>query len=171
MNIAIADLQDALELTQIEIDGRTDSKADDVPPLETYFPLRLQRWTAYMTGQASPQQAKPDRVVLKACVDGEIIGFIAGHLTTRHDKDAEIQAIHVLKDYENVGIDQRLLLRFIAWVRQHSARSLCAEIAADSPYRETFVKYGAQQINACWIYWDDAEQLAERVRCDLLDNG
>lgn len=170
MTISMADLHDAPELTQVEIDSLPASATADGDSLELYVSNRLQRWAGYMTGEMSPLQARGDRVVLKACVDGEIVGFLAGHLTTRHDRDAEIQACHVRRQYQRFGIDERLLLRFIAWSQQHNAHSLCVELAQNNPYRERFARYGGEPLGTQWICWDDTELLAEHIRRALIDD-
>lgn len=168
MTITVADITDAPELTQVELDSRTSSPADLEESLESYVSNRLDRWAGYMTGESSPQHARPERVVFKACLRDEIVGFIAGHLTTRHERDAEIQACHVRAEYQHLGVDERLLLRFLTWARQREARSLCAEVAPDSRYRELFGRYQGRDLGRHWICWDDAGLLAEQIRRELV---
>ena len=49
------------------------------------------RMAAYFERQHHPQRALFPRVGYVAVANGEVIGYIAGHLTTRHDCEGEIQ--------------------------------------------------------------------------------
>ena len=51
----------------------------------------LTRITAYMTCEAHPQKALKPRVLYVAENDGEVVGFVAGHLTRRLDCEGELQ--------------------------------------------------------------------------------
>lgn len=170
MTIVEAGLGDVEELARVEVESKTESFADDreagdiFSPIEVDYPARLERWSKYIGRESWPQKALAERVVYKACIDGKTIGYIAGHLTTRHGKDAEIESFYVLKGSQRVGVGRALLLLLIGWARSHKASSLCVGFAPKNKYKAFYLKYGGKYINPHWIYWDDIDVLAERIR-------
>jgi len=161
MEIAIASIADIQELTRVEIESKiqffvvNESHAID-------YDSRLYRWQTYFNGQ-SPATSKPERVVFKAVIDNRIIGYIAGHLTTRYNKDAEIQSFYMLKDEQRKGGGSKLLKHFSDWLISHQAHSLCVGFEPENPYRAFYLKHGGQYLNPHWIYWDDVELLRTRI--------
>jgi GNAT superfamily N-acetyltransferase len=162
MKILIANERDIHELTLVEIESKKKSIADLVESFEIESSLRLQRWKTYFEGQ-TPQTSKKERVVLKAFIDEKIIGYIAGHLTTRYNIDAEIQSFYILKEYQRMGTGTKLLETFLVWVLKHSAQSLCVGIASDNPYQSFYLKHGGRHLNKHWIYWDDLNLLFTKI--------
>ena len=57
------------------------------------------RMAAYFDGEHHPQQALPSRVGYVALVPEGVIGYIAGHLTTRHGCDGEVQYLFVAPEF------------------------------------------------------------------------
>ena len=157
MDILIADIKDAEELTRVEIESKLLSLSEIIEPFEIDYDGRLYRWGTYFRGE-SPQTSKPERIVFKAVIDGNILGYIAGHLTTRYDKDVEIQSFYILKEYQRKGLGKTLLSLFINWLKDNGANSLCVGIWPDNPYKAFYLKHCGQYLNAHWIYWDDLNQ-------------
>ena len=153
MELLIADINDAEELTQVEIESKQQSLADIIEPFEIDHNSRLYRWHTYFRGE-SPQTSKPERIIFKAVVDNKLVGYIAGHLTTRYNKDAEIQSFFILKAYQRKGFGKMLFLKFIEWLDAQNAKSLCVGIMPDNPYKAFYLKHGGQYLNPHWIYWD-----------------
>lgn len=163
IEILEACVEDAHDLTRVEIESKTKSIPEVVSPVEIDFPLRLQRWTNYLTGASSPTAARPERIVFKACTGQRMVGFIAGHLTTRYGKEAEIQSFFVLLENQRAGLGGKLLLQFIDWARRQNVKSMCVGIAASNKYKAFYLKNGGQYINPHWIYWDDMQALAQDI--------
>lgn len=92
-----------------------------------------------------------------------MVGFIAGHLTTRYGKEVEIQSFFVLPENQRTGLGGKLLLQFIGWASRHNVKSLCVGIAAKNKYKAFYLKYGGRYINPHWIYWDDMQALAQNI--------
>jgi GNAT superfamily N-acetyltransferase len=159
MQIQIATPTDIEELTQVEIESKLASFRNNEPVAIDYA-TRLYRWQTYFAGQ-SPASSKPERVVFKAVADGKIIGFIAGHLTDRYGKDAEIQNFYILKPYQRQGAGTTLLKQLVGWLLANNAESLCVGIAADNPYQEFYLKHGGFYINEHWIGWDHLAALVD----------
>lgn len=60
----------------------------------------IHRWKAYMCKKHYSQKAKDPRIVYLATTHGEIVGFIAGHLTERFNLDGELQSTYILPEYQ-----------------------------------------------------------------------
>jgi GNAT superfamily N-acetyltransferase len=158
MDIVIAHSSDATELACLEIESKRASIPHLVDPVEVNFTLRQQRWTTYFQA-ISPVGSKTERLVLKALRDGALVGFIAGHLTSRYAMDSEIQSFYVLRDHQRKGVGSALLAALADWLVGQGVRSLCVGIAAENPYRAFYLKRGARYLNDHWMYWSDVSAL------------
>ena len=66
------------------------------------------RMAAYFRGEHHPQLALMPRTGFIALLDGAAIGYIAGHLTTRHGCQGEVQYLFVASSYRRRGDRHRL---------------------------------------------------------------
>ena len=162
MEILIADIGDIEELARVEVESKVRSfKHNDDYAID--YDSRVKRWQTYFNGQ-SPANSKPERIVLKAVEDGQIIGYIAAHLTNRYDRDAEIQSFYILKDRQRKGVGSKLLLKLQDWLTAQNAGSLCVGISPENPYKAFYLKYGGGYINPHWICWDDLGKLETKLK-------
>jgi GNAT superfamily N-acetyltransferase len=154
VEIVPAGLDDVDELARVEV----RSKLRSIPRLAAGSAVdvdaRRERWRTYLSG-VSPETSRPERIVLKAVGDGETVGYLAGHLTTRFGLDAEIQSFYVLRERQRRGIGTALLARFVSWLRAHGAATLCVGIAPENPYQAFYLKHGGAHLNPHWIAWTD----------------
>lgn len=158
MEIQIAGEADIAEITRVEIECKLQSFPELTEEVDIDYAIRAHRWKTYFAGQ-SPVSARPERVIFKAMDDGRMIGYLAVHLTTRYNKDAEIQSFYILKEYQRKGIGLKLLKMAVQWLGQFKARSLCVGIASDNPYRVFYLKHGGEYLNPHWIVWGDITAL------------
>src|SRR5687767_1643629 len=114
MEIVTATSSDIADLTRIEIESKRASIPHLVDPEEIDPTRRRQRWSTYFRGE-SPATSKPERCVLKAAIDAACVGYVAGHLTSRHGMEAEIQSFYVLREYQRKGIGSALLSALTEW--------------------------------------------------------
>ena len=161
MNIVIAESPDAAALTRVEIESKRASIPHLVDPIKVDFTRRHQRWTTYFRGE-SPAGSTAQRRVLKAVLDGALVGFIAGHLTSRHDMESEIQSFYILREHQRKGIGSTLLSSLAAWLVSQGVTSLCVGIAPENSYRAFYLKHGARYLNAHWMYWSHLPPLASQ---------
>ena len=115
------------------------------------------RMAAYFERQHHPQRALFPRVGYVAVANGEVIGYIAGHLTTRHDCEGEIQYLFVAPAQRRHGVATALLRLLAHWFQKQGAHRVCVAIAADSPpeagpFHESV---GAAPIKKHWYAWED----------------
>jgi GNAT superfamily N-acetyltransferase len=170
LEILLADPCDIGELTRVEIESKVESIPQLIEPVEVNPARRRERWRTYFLAQ-SPATSRAERVVLKALVDGELVGYLAGHLTTRFGKDAEIENFYVLRSRQRQGIGSALLRRFTAWLAEQGARSLCVGIFRDNPYQAFYLKYGGAHLNAHWVVWADVAAMRSRLAADSSRDG
>jgi GNAT superfamily N-acetyltransferase len=164
--IVTASISDAEALAGVEIESKLKSIPNCIDEGDVNFPKRLARWQGYLSGTASPQHAKAERQAFKAIHCGRLIGFIAGHLTTRHNRDAEIQLFYVLKEHQRAGVGRKLLIEMVNWFVNQHAGSACVGIAPENPYQRFYLKFGGTYLNPHWIVWDNLSSLQSRLRLD-----
>lgn len=115
------------------------------------------RMAAYFAGEHHPQQALLPRTGFVALAEGEVIGYIAGHLTTRHGCAGEVQYLYVAPPYRHRGIGTALLHDLAAWFQARHARKVCVALADDSPpeARPFYESAGAAPLRKHWYGWED----------------
>jgi GNAT superfamily N-acetyltransferase len=119
------------------------------------------RMAAYFNGQHHPQQALIPRVGYVALANDEVIGYIAGHRTTRNGCAGEVQYLFVAPSQRRRGIGTALLRLLAEWFKAQSARSVCVGIANDSPpeAKPFYESVGALPLKRNWYWWEDIEVL------------
>jgi len=149
---------DIPQITRVEIASKLQSFPDLVEDVDIDYPTREYRWKTYFAGQ-SPVSARPERMVFKAIADDEMIGYIAVHLTTRYDMDAEIQSFYVLKNNQRLGIGLNLFNAALEWLKKLGASSLCVGVSPGNPYQYFYLKHGGDYLNQHWIFWGNIDEV------------
>jgi len=162
IQIAIASAKDIETLARVEIESKLRSFPGHIDMAEVEYTNRMSQWTSYFNGE-TPVSARPERIVFKATKGEKIVGLVACHLTNRYSKDSEIQKFYVLKDEQRKGIGTELLRNLLVWLSKHGAKSLCVGIDHENLYQKFYLKYGGLHLNPHWIYWDDLNEIEERL--------
>ena len=119
-----------------------------------------ERMAAYFRGEHHPHQALAPRVGFVAELGGRVIGYVAGHLSTRHGLEGEVQYLFVTSQLRRQGIGARLVHRLAEWFCERGAKRICVGVDADSPAAMPFYRaMGARPLSAekpFWYVWDDA---------------
>jgi ribosomal protein S18 acetylase RimI-like enzyme len=118
---------------------------------EEYWQNRI---SGYLNGTHHPQQALGPRIIYVAVTDGEVCGFIAGHLTTRHGCDGELQWIDVLERYRRVGVASQLLRVLAKWLVANGAAKVCVDVG-NALARRFYSSNGAEDLDENWMIWND----------------
>jgi ribosomal protein S18 acetylase RimI-like enzyme len=114
------------------------------------------RMAAYFSGQHHPQQALLPRVGYVALAGDVVIGYIAGHRTTRHGCAGEVQYLFVAPAYRRRGIATALLQLLAEWFQEQAGQRVCVCVDADSPAAQPFYEsVGASPFRKYWYAWDD----------------
>ena len=112
----------------------------------------------YLAGEHHPQHALAPRVGFVAEKRGELLGFIAGHLTRRFGCDGELQWVYVTPEYQGREIATMLLRQLAAWFVQQGARRICVNVEpANTRARAFYIRNGARELSSYWLEWPDIE--------------
>lgn len=158
MKIEQATISDLNDLTQVEIESKKMSIPDCIEDFEIDFQSRADRWQTYFDGK-SPQSSFPQKIILKAIQEDKIIGYLAGHFSSRYNLEAEIQSFYVLKEFQRQGIGKALLQKYVEWLLDNERKSLCVGFNPANKYKSFYEKFGGLYLNEHWIYWNDLERL------------
>jgi GNAT superfamily N-acetyltransferase len=124
---------------------------------ESFWTDRICR---YLRGEHSPQKALAGRAIFVAVEEGELVGFVAGHRTTRFGCEGELQWIDVREDKRSLGIGHKLMERMGAWFVEQRAGRICVNVEpVNKPARALYSKCGAQPLKEHWMIWDDARKM------------
>jgi GNAT superfamily N-acetyltransferase len=114
------------------------------------------RMAAYLDGQHHPQQALPTRTAFVALIGRDVVGYIAGHATTRHGCAGEVQYLYVAPLFRRRGIAATLLRLLAAWFSERGIRRVCVNADIDSPGAVAFyVAFEAVPLSKFWYVWED----------------
>lgn len=115
------------------------------------------RMAAYFERRHHPHQALLPRVGYVALSNDAVIGYIAGHRTTRNGCAGEVQYLFVAPAYRRQGVATALLRLLAKWFQAHAAPRVCVAIAADSPVEAQpfYESLGASSLKRNWYGWDD----------------
>jgi GNAT superfamily N-acetyltransferase len=132
-----------------------------------------ERMGAYFDGRHHPHQALPPRIGYVASAADAPVGYIAGHLTTRHGCAGEVQYLFVASAYRRRGIASTLLRMLAGWFREQDAARVCVCVDADSPAAQPFyARLGAFPLRKYWYVWEDIGVLIDRTsRVDAAPNA
>ena len=117
------------------------------------------RMQAYFDRQHHPQLALLSRVGYVALDNNTVIGYIAGHRTTRNGCSGEVQYLFVAPAYRRQGIATALLRLLAEWFKAQGAQKVCVGVAADSPAEAQpfFESVGASPLKKHWYAWENIE--------------
>jgi ribosomal protein S18 acetylase RimI-like enzyme len=120
---------------------------------ENYWITRI---GGYMRGEHHPQHALMPRIIFVAEDKEKIIGFIAGHLTTRLGCNGELEWINVIPEYRKTGVASELLYHLAKWFVEQNSTKVCIDVAAENiPAQKFYRKHGAKNLNNHWLFWED----------------
>jgi len=124
---------------------------------EDYWITRI---GGYMRGEHHPQHALMPRIIFVAEDKEKIIGFIAGHLTTRLGCNGELEWINVIPEYRKSGVASELLYHLAKWFVEQKSTKVCIDVAAENiPAQKFYRKHGAKNLNAHWLFWEDVGEI------------
>jgi GNAT superfamily N-acetyltransferase len=137
--------------------------AEDVAGMAAIGPADP-RMSAYFEGRHHPQQALSPRTGFVALDGDQLIGYVAGHLTTRHRCDGEIQYLFVAPSHRRRGVATALVRLLAEWFVSHDARKICIAIADDSPpeARPFYERLGAQPLRRFGYAFPDVSKSMRR---------
>jgi GNAT superfamily N-acetyltransferase len=138
--------QDILWLAKIRADNSET---------EEYWNNRISK---YIAGDHNPQYALKPRIIYVATSNGLIIGFVAGHLSSRYDCEGELQWIDIIDVYRKGGIATELVKKLAYWFIKKAAYKVCVDPGNDIA-RLFYEKNGAENLNDHWMFWKDIRKI------------
>jgi len=114
-------------------------------------------WMArYLAGEHHPHHARARRIIYVAEEEGQMIGFIVGHLTSRFGCDGEMQWLYVVPERRGSGTAVRLLDSLATWFVVEDARRVCVNVEPENGRaRRFYERQGACPLNDYWLVWPD----------------
>jgi len=118
---------------------------------------------AYFNGLHHPGEALARRVGFVAVADDTVIGYIAGHRTTRHGCTGEVEYLFVAPAHRRRGVATALLRQLAEWFQENGASAVCVDVNPDSVAARPFYESaGAAQLKGPWYVWKDIGKLLHR---------
>jgi GNAT superfamily N-acetyltransferase len=144
----------------------------DIPAMAA---LRAEAWEsqeywitrvgAYLAGRIAAKEALPEHAMFVAEIDGAIAGFVAGHRTTRHGCQGELEWINVTRTRRGSGIAASLLAAMAAWFVERGALRVCVNAEpGNAVARAFYAKHSAADLKPHWMVWKD-------MRVALVNSG
>ena len=120
---------------------------------EDYWNERIR---AYMSGELDPKFALKPRVNYVCYEDDFLIGFIAGHLTTRHACQGELEWINVIRERRGSGAASGLVRVLAKWFVAQDALRICVDAEPSNTIaRRFYARHGAEDLKPHWMVWND----------------
>ena len=150
-----------------------EAQSSDIPAMariraeewetEEYWNKRIR---AYMAGELDPKFALKPRVTYVCCEGDLLVGFIAGHITTRHGCHGELEWINVIREKRGGGAASGLLRELAKWFVAQNALRICVDVEpSNTVARRFYARYGAEDLKSHWMMWNDIRTvLADRSR-------
>jgi GNAT superfamily N-acetyltransferase len=119
----------------------------------------------YLSGQHHPRHARQARIIFVAERGGVMVGYIAGHLTTRFACDGELQWLFVLPEHRGGGVASGLLRQLATWFVRHDAVKVCVNVEPENvPARRFYQHHGARVLDQHWLMWPDISSATPKSR-------
>jgi len=110
----------------------------------------------YMEGRHHPREALAERISFVAIHETKVVGYIAGHRTTRMGYEGEVQHLFVAPKYRREGVATELLQKLAEWFGSQGIRRVCVNVDVDSPSAAPFYSSaGARPLSSYWYAWDN----------------
>lgn len=126
---------------------------------ENSFDTRYRWWCDYFNRTETPAL---HRAIYVAMIKLNIVGYIAGHLTSRSDSQGEILSMNILKPQLGKGVEVNLLRILSRWFKSRGVASVCIRVMEHNPYKEFYAQHGAKPVNDSLYRWEDIDRLTEK---------
>jgi GNAT superfamily N-acetyltransferase len=115
-----------------------------------------ERMGRYLRGEHHPQHAQAARIAFVAEDGNGLVGFIAGHLTTRFDCDGELQWLLVDPAARGGPAATQLWAHLRDWFVAQQSRRVCVNVEpGNARARRFYARMGAMELSSHWMVWSD----------------
>ena len=147
LDYRVAELSDVARMAACRLEDPAAGPADE-------------RMGEYLAGKHHPQQARAPRIGYLASLQGEVIGYVAGHLTRRYECDGELQYLFVVPSHRRAGIASELVSQLFNWFATQHAYRICVNVEpANEAARAFYARHGAEELRKYWYVWSDIRAL------------
>jgi ribosomal protein S18 acetylase RimI-like enzyme len=123
------------------------------------------RISGYLDGRLSPLHALAPRHCFIAAEGHELVGFVAGHLTRRHNCAGELEWINVAPKWRRRGVASELLWLIAKWFVEQGSLRVCVDVEPSNTVARAFYRlHRAEELNQHWLVWNDVSVLLEPYR-------
>ena len=133
-----------------------DTSLDEDSEYRRLYP----RIVGYFAGTYNPSYALAERTMLVAVQEEQIVGFAAGHRSTRMGCTAELQWMFVLPQWQRRGIGAQLLWPLQQWFTVHGGTKVIVDASPENPSRSFYLKHGAVPLDAYWLFWENLGEVS-----------
>lgn len=117
----------------------------------------------YLAGEHHPRHALAPRVAFVAEAGRDVVGFAAGHRTTRFGCDGEVQWLLVADSWRGRRVGAALLAALAEWFQELHVARVCVNVAPENaPARRLYARLGAEDLSEYWMVWPQIGTVAER---------
>ena len=114
------------------------------------------RVAGYLAGRIGAREALPEFAMFVAEAEGAVVGMVAGHRTTRHGCQGELEWISVARARQRGGVAGNLLAAMAAWFVERGALRVCVDVEpGNAAGRAFYAKHGAVDLKPHWMVWED----------------
>jgi ribosomal protein S18 acetylase RimI-like enzyme len=122
-----------------------------------------ERMRMYLSNEHDPQYALSRRIAFIAVQNDTLMGYIAGHLTTRFGYQGELQWILVDPDCRGGSVASDLLIRMAEWFLRNESKRICVNVEPDNVRARAFYRrLGAVELSEYWLQWPDISEVQKR---------
>ena len=122
---------------------------------------RYRWWSDYINRTVHTEKVSIHRAIYVAMIKLNIVGFIAGHLSSQRDTQGEIQSMNILKPQWGKGVEINLLRILAKWFKSRGVASVCVNVDEHNPYKKFYTQHGALALNDSLYRWDDIGKVTE----------
>jgi len=127
---------------------------------EEYWNRRIR---AYVAGELDPKFALKLRINYVCYENDLLVGFIAGHLTTRHGCQGELEWINVIREKRGSGAASGLIRVLAKWFVAQNALRVCVDVEPSNTIaRRFYARHGAEHLKPHWMAWNDIRVVLEK---------
>lgn len=128
---------------------------------ERYWSDRIR---GYLDRKNNPGDSLVPRVIYVAMEGEYLIGFVAGHLSTRFNCQGELEWINVVPQHHGGGTGSQLLRLLAQWFVERKAFRICVDVEPDNTLAHRFyMRHGAEKLNKHWLVWKDVSVVLNKL--------
>ncbi len=127
---------------------------------EAYWRRRI---GGYLHWDGSPE-AHAARGFFVADDGATVVGFAAGHRTSRYGCDGELEWINVVRERRGEGIAGKLMVRMGEWFVEQGLGRICVDVEpGNAVARKLYARFGAEPFKPYWMIWEDSRRMCVSI--------